>query len=930
MPERIGSTVRYVAEFLKFVSLVVSGAVISGVAFAGTPAVAFYYGSNPPWDELQAFDLVVVDPDHVADPNNAARPHTRVAAYVALGEVQASRGYAKNIPKNWLVGENKNWGSLLIDQSQTEWHQFFTDQVIAPLWDQGFRTFFLDTLDSYHLFAVTPEQRARQEDGMVAVIASVTRRFPKIKLIFNRGFEILPRAHQHVEMVVAESLFRGYDAGKKQYGDVPEPDRQWLLGQLRRAQDAFNLQVTVIDYVPASQRDQARQTAQKIQELGFIPWVATPDLASLGVGSIEVMPRKVLVVHSALADEYQLRAEEGVRLGSMPLNYLGYVPEFVDANNLPEGNLVGRYAGVLVWLRQIPNNDARTRLTRWLTTQVDAKLPLAMLNPPEFLLSGSFAKVLGITTEPFAPSSAPVEIVQQSKDVGFEITPRPGAAAFRPFDAIGAEPLLTLRQGKHLQKAVALTPWGGYAMEDFSVITLPGDNGDRWIINPFAFLQAALRLPVMPVPDTTTESGRRMLMVHMDGDGFVSRSELPGNPLAGDVVLNRVVKKYALPMTISVIEAEVSPNGLYPGLSQSAEAIAREIFKRPNVAIASHSYSHPLIWRKVAGAEGNEGYNLRIPGYRFDVRREIEGSIHYIESRLAPAGKKVEMFLWTGDCVPGGEVLEWTRKAGVLNMNGGDTIATRSQPTVTYVEGLGVPRKRDFQVYAPNQNENVYTNNWTGPFYGFERVIETFEFTEAPRRLKPINIYFHTYITTKAAGMKSLDKVFAYALAQKTTPVFVAEYARKVIDFQSLAIARSPSGWRIRGAPQLRTLRFPAALGSPDMTASQAVAGYTRLRDDVFVHLASDAAELVINAGSAAIPRLVSTNGRIEGFEKTANGLRWNLSAHAPLQFSLANVRACRVRVAGRDLTPVSVTEDTSEFEIKDYAARPLEAICSR
>ena len=28
-----------------------------------------------------------------------------------------------------------------------------------------------------------------------------------------------------------------------------------------------------------------------------------------------------------------------------------------------------------------------------------------------------------------------------------------------------------------------------------------------------------------------------------------------------------------------------------------------------------------------------------------------------------------------------------------------------------------------FQVYAPMQNENVYTNNWTGPFYGFERVI---------------------------------------------------------------------------------------------------------------------------------------------------------------------------------------------------------------
>jgi len=27
------------------------------------PAVAFFYGANPPWSELQAFDLVVVDPE---------------------------------------------------------------------------------------------------------------------------------------------------------------------------------------------------------------------------------------------------------------------------------------------------------------------------------------------------------------------------------------------------------------------------------------------------------------------------------------------------------------------------------------------------------------------------------------------------------------------------------------------------------------------------------------------------------------------------------------------------------------------------------------------------------------------------------------------------------------------------------------------------
>ncbi len=921
----MGSTAR---NFL-FYGLLVLGTTFSSTASSSTVAVALYYGANPPWSELQAFDLVVVDPDHVPDPTFAALPHTRIAAYVALGEVQPARPYAAAIPKTWLVGENKDWGSSLIDQSQSAWPRFFTDQVIAPLWDKGYRTFFLDTLDSYHLFAKTPEQRAIQEAGMVAVVTAVTQRFPQIKLVFNRGFEILPQTYQHVEMVVAESLFRGYNAGKKKYVDVSETDRQWLLGQLLRARDEFKLAAVVIDYVPSSQREQARQTAKKILEFGLIPWVTTPDLASLGVGNLEVMPRKVLVVHSALADEYKLRTEEGLRLGSLPLNYLGYAPEFVDANNLPDGNLVGRYAGVLVWLMQPPSSDARARLTRWLTTQVEASLPIALLNPPEFLYSGALAKVLGFKTETFTPSAAPVEVVQQNALVGFEVPPRTGAAEFFPIAAAGAESLLTLRQGKHVQMAVALTPWGGYALENFSNINLPGDNGDRWIINPFAFLQKALRLPTIPMPDTTTESGRRMLMVHMDGDGFVSRSELPGNPLAGEVVLNRVVKKYALPMTISVIEAELSPTGLYPDLSPSAEAIAREIFKQPNVAIASHSYSHPFVWRKAA-ADVNEGYNLRIPGYRFDARREIEGSIRYIESRLAPVGKRVEMFLWTGDCVAGSEALELTKRAGIMNMNGGDTVATRSQPTVTQVEGLGVPRKSSFQVYAPNQNENVYTNNWSGPFYGFERAIETFQFTEAPRRLKPIDIYFHTYITAKAAGMKSLDKVFAYALAQETTPVYVADYARKVIDFQSLAIAKTTSGWRIRGAAQLRTLRLPAAMGWPDMAASQAVAGFNLLRDEVFIHLSADTAELVLTADKKESPRLVSANARVERFEKTVDGFRWDLSGYVSMKFSLAHVQACRVRVAGRELKPVRVTGDTSEFEITEHAARPLETLCGR
>ncbi len=891
-------------------------------------AVAFFYGVNPPWGELQAFDLVVVDPGHVPNPAAPGLRHTRLAAYVALGEVQPSRDYAAKIPKAWLMGENKDWGSRLIDQSRPEWPRFFTDSVIAPLWNQGYRSFFLDTLDSYHLFAKTPEQRAVQEAGMVAVLRAVKQRYPDIRLIFNRGFEILPLTNKLVDMVVVESLFQGFDAGKGKYKVVPPQDRDWLLGQLKRVKDDYRLPVVVIDYVPAGERELARKTAKRIIELGFIPWVTTPDLTSLGVGLIEVMPRKVLVVHSQMKDEYALRLNESFRFGALPLNYLGYVPDYVDTQHLPDAILVGRYAGVVVWLTLESADADRRKLTDWLTEQLAMKLPVALVNPPGFVLDSPLGKSMGLQAAYPAASLVPVKVVTQDDTVGFEVTPRPAPDDFMSLAVAQGVPLLVLQQGKNTQVGAAFTEWGGFVLEPYATMTLPGNAGDRWVINPFAFFKQALQLPDMPVPDVTTESGRRMLMVHMDGDGFVSRSELPGNPMAGALVRDRVVNKYPLPMTISVIEAEISPQGLYPGLSKEAESIAKAIFNAPNVAIASHSYSHPFIWRKASAGDANEGYNLRLPGYRFDLQREIEGSIRYIEERLAPAGKKVSMFFWTGDCIPGSDALAWTKQMNVLNMNGGDTVATRSQPTVTQVEGLGIQRAGGFQVFAPNQNENVYTNNWLGPFYGFERVIETFEFTESPRRLKPINIYFHTYITTKAAGMKSLDKVFAYALAQETTPVHVADYARKVLDFQRMVVARSTTGWRVRGAKDLRTLRLPASMGLPELSSSQAVAGFASHPSGVYAHLGDDAAELVLTDTTPDAVRLVSANGRIEGFERLPNGWRWNVVAHVPVRFTLANAQACKVRVAGRDLVPTHRTGTFSFFEIKDHAARPLEALC--
>ena len=263
------------------------------------------------------------------------------------------------------------------------------------------------------------------------------------------------------------------------------------------------------------------------------------------------------------------------------------------------------------------------------------------------------------------------------------------------------------------------------------------ENVRRWVIDPWKFLRSALALRELPVPDTTSDAGRRMFFAHMDGDGFPSRAEFSGGPFSGQVLLDEILKRYPNVMhTMSVIEGEVSADGLYPKESAAMESIARKIFALPNVEMASHTYSHPFRWSKVEAGDASEDadadYHLDLKHYVPSLDREINGSVAYIRRNLAPANKSVSVLLWSGDAAPSPHAVEMVAKAGLLNMNGGNTNITRGNASITNISPLGAQLGNYFQVFAPIANENVYTNLWRGPFYGFRQVIETFEMTGVP------------------------------------------------------------------------------------------------------------------------------------------------------------------------------------------------------
>ena len=271
-------------------------------------------------------------------------------AYVSIGEVARNSEDMGRIKESWSIGTNPAWNSLVMNMADENWRNYLLEHHFGRLWREGYRAFFLDTVDSYLIVTKEGKPRAEQETGLIALLAEVKQRFPGCKLLLNRGFEVLDRASQYTDGMIAESLFHGFDPVTGKHAPTKEENREWLLNQLARAQNEFKVPVTVLDYVEPGNWAEAEKTARQILKLGFMPWVANGDLTWLGQGRLRLAPRRMLaVVNGTPAQQMD---HDLFRHAAMPLEYLGLALDywFVDQLPLPIEPLVGRYAGVIVWL----------------------------------------------------------------------------------------------------------------------------------------------------------------------------------------------------------------------------------------------------------------------------------------------------------------------------------------------------------------------------------------------------------------------------------------------------------------------------------------------------------------------------------------------------------------------------------------------------
>ena len=851
-----------------------------------------YYGDNIPYSLFGVHEYIILEPDFVNVYSSGFKTYKdNIYAYVSVNEMLKTRSFAKEAKKSWVIGKNGAWGSEILNIANPGYQKFLLNRVIGELHKKGFQNFFFDTMDSYQLANVSESEKQNLRLGLIQFIKKFKQQYPNSKLITNRGFEIIDEVHTYIDALLFESYYHGINANTMSYVDVTQNDRNWLDIQLAKVKK-YNIPIIALDYLPSFEKKKQQNNVKALQKKGFIPYVTTKELTNIGLSSKNAVKREVLIIYNSKnLDDNLVNFSNAHRLASMPLEYLGYVPILRDVNKpLPKEDLNNRYAGIIIWLEDEYNDF--DKLIKWAKLAISKNVKVLFLGDASLNIKHPLISSLGLHSEKnLAKKNRQISTIVQDKMFGFEI--QPSISYHQNLIQVDASKTLFSYQNEKNQKSTiaAIMPWGGFVRDDLLVNYLNKNN--IWVVDPFKLFKLSLSLASIPIPDTTTENGKRLMFLHIDGDGSMNRIENNVEQFSIELILNDFIKKYPFPQSVSIVESETAPHGMYPKLSSRLEKAAKEMFKLPHVEGATHTYSHPFYWQKLEKDPGNERYRIPVKNYTFSAKRDIGGSLDYVNERLMPKNKpKAKAVFWTGDCAPSENILHYTHSNDIININGGDTIITNDHPWLALVQPLGLKLGDYYQVYTGQQNENVYTNDWLGPFWGFKKVIQTFNLTDKPRRLKPVNVYYHFYSASKRASYIALKDIYDWVVKQDFTHIFTSEYPAKVTNFYDASLAKEGNSWLLRGFDNLRTLRIPKTMGYPIMKKSYGIAGYKDAGKDLYVHLDQKRSKiLTLGSKNKDQNYLIDANARLV----SKKGDLLHLKGYMPISLSYKLKPGCRL-----------------------------------
>src|SRR5699024_9276465 len=134
-------------------------------------------------------------------------------------------------------------------------------------------------------------------------------------------------------------------------------------------------------------------------------------------------------------------------------------------------------------------------------------------------------------------------------------------------------------------------------------------------------------------------------------------------------------------------------------------------------------------------------------------------------------------------------------------------------------------------------------------------------FTDNPRRLRGMHLYYHFYSGTKQASIKAMHSIYKYMLDAEPMSLWITQYIPRLTGLYEASLAQRTDGaWQIKGLNKLRTVRIDPEIGWPDLLASQGVAGVRDLKQGRYIALSSDQAVLRLQAQRDTTPSLEQAN----------------------------------------------------------------------
>ena len=226
------------------------------------------------------------------------------------------------------------------------------------------------------------------------------------------------------------------------------------------------------------------------------------------------------------------------------------------------------------------------------------------------------------------------------------------------------------------------------------------------------------------------------------------------------------------------------------------------------------------------------------------------------------------------------------------------------------------------QIYAANANDYIYITDGGGRDHGFLNLEATIAATESPRRLKPINVYYHMFAGERAAQVAAVRHHLDAARQGLLTPIAASHYAA-IADgfFSTQLLALGEMSWLVQHRGALQTVRFDdAAELAVDFSRSVGVLGQRKKGSSLYVALDEAHDEVIVALGpdsgetaEHAAPHLVDGRWTFRDLRRRECGFTVMAKGYGTGQMTWGGLKPGVYHVLVRDADRKAVWDDVTE-----------------